>query len=77
MLLFADALRGKDDFDDPEYIKEKIILNSINVLLKRGVKGLYIFASNPNLRARLLKLYCSRGQDYGNMKVAEEKGNYH
>ena len=73
----TEAFRGKDEFDDPEYIKEKIILNSINVLLKRGIKGLYIFASDPKLRARLIKLYQNRTKDYGNMKVAEEKSDYH
>lgn len=30
--------------------KEQIILNSINVLMKRGVKGLYIYASDKKLR---------------------------
>ena len=73
----TEAFRGKDEFDDPEYIKEKIILNSINVLLKRGIKGLYIFASDSKLRARLIKLYQNRTKDSGNMKVAEEKGDYH
>ncbi len=50
----TEAFRGKDEFKDPKYIKEKIILNSINVLLKRGINGLYVFASDPKLRARLL-----------------------
>ena len=35
--------------------KEKIILNSINVLMKRGVKGLYIYASDEKLRKALNK----------------------
>ncbi|CAD2078238.1 hypothetical protein JEOAER750_01867 [Jeotgalicoccus aerolatus] len=42
-----------------EYIvedtKEQIILNSINVLMKRGVKGLYIYASDDKLRKALNK----------------------
>lgn len=33
--------------------KEQIILNSINVLMKRGVKGLYIYASDEKLRKAL------------------------
>ncbi|MFD9625381.1 DUF2075 domain-containing protein [Peribacillus muralis] len=37
-------------------IKEKIILNSINVLMKRGIHGLYIYATDPKLRQRLLNL---------------------
>jgi uncharacterized protein len=73
----TEAFRGKDEFDDPENIKQQIILNSINVLLKRGIKGLYIFASDPKLRAHLLKLYRNRAKRYENMMVAEEKGDYH
>jgi len=73
----TEAFRGKDEFDDPENIKQQIILNSINVLLKRGIKGLYIFASDPKLRAHLLKLYRNRTKRYENMMVAEEKGDYH
>ncbi|MCY8140866.1 DUF2075 domain-containing protein [Bacillus haynesii] len=39
-----------------EQIKEQIILNSINVLMKRGIHGLYIYATDPKLRKRLLEL---------------------
>ena len=35
---------------DINRVKEDIILNSINVLMKRGVKGLYIYASDEKLR---------------------------
>jgi DUF2075 family protein/nucleoside-triphosphatase THEP1 len=52
----TEAYRGKDDFKNSEDIKEKIILNSLNVLMKRGIHGLYIYASNPKLRFRLLEL---------------------
>ena len=52
----TEAYRGKDGFLDSEFVKEKIILNSINVLMKRGVHGLYIYASDPKLRARLVGL---------------------
>lgn len=37
-------------------IKEEIILNSMNVLMKRGIHGLYIYATDPKLRQRLLEL---------------------
>jgi uncharacterized protein len=37
-------------------IKEEIILNSINVLMKRGIHGLYIYATDPILRKHLLDL---------------------
>ncbi|MDI5787682.1 DUF2075 domain-containing protein [Bacillus licheniformis] len=33
-----------------EQIKEQIILNSINVLMKRGIQGLYIYATDPKLK---------------------------
>lgn len=35
---------------DINRVKENIILNSINVLMKRGVKGLYLYASDEKLR---------------------------
>jgi uncharacterized protein len=73
----TEAFRGKDNFNDPENVKEKIILNSINVLLKRGIKGLYIFASDTKLRTRLIKLYQDRNKYQRNMKVAEERSDYH
>lgn len=37
-------------------IKEEIILNSINVLMKRGIHGLYIYATDPILKRQLLEL---------------------
>ncbi|WP_440897468.1 DUF2075 domain-containing protein [Amphibacillus sp. Q70] len=37
-------------------LKEEIILNSINVLMKRGIYGLYIYATDPKLRQKLLEL---------------------
>lgn len=36
-------------------VKHKIIMNSINVLLTRGVKGLYVYAYDDELRQRLLQ----------------------
>lgn len=52
----TEAFRGKDGIEDVERAKEQIILNSINVLMKRGIKGLYVFASDVGLRGRLLAL---------------------
>ncbi|PEL14313.1 DUF2075 domain-containing protein [Bacillus sp. AFS017336] len=52
----TEAFRGKDEFEDSESIKEKIILNSLNVLMKRGIRGLYVSTSDSKLRARLLEL---------------------
>ncbi|WP_188205586.1 DUF2075 domain-containing protein [Alkalibacillus aidingensis] len=42
--------------EENERIKEEIILNSINVLMKRGIHGLYIYPTDPKLRKRLLQL---------------------
>ncbi len=52
----TEAFRGKDEFEDSESIKEKIILNSLNVLMKRGIYGLYVYASDRKLRERLVGL---------------------
>ncbi|EDO17370.1 hypothetical protein Kpol_1060p26 [Vanderwaltozyma polyspora DSM 70294] len=45
----------KKNIHDVKQVKEKIIMNSINVLLTRGVKGLYVYAWDPELRERLRK----------------------
>ncbi|MBU8786210.1 MULTISPECIES: DUF2075 domain-containing protein [Bacillus] len=42
--------------EENQQIKEEIVLNSINVLMKRGIHGLYIYATDPKLRKRLLEL---------------------
>lgn len=59
----TEAFRNSDNIIDSNnnkidqsIIKEQIILNSINVLMKRGIKGLYIYASNKELRYKLLAL---------------------
>ncbi|MGX2945501.1 DUF2075 domain-containing protein [Enterococcus alishanensis] len=56
------AYLGRDDLTEKELLetKEKIILNSINVLMKRGIYGLYIYAVNDNLRSHLLELQKKR-----------------
>lgn len=56
----VESLKKRKDMDDPvefEKIKAQLVLNSANVLLKRGVKGLYIFVHNQELRKRLLDDY--------------------
>lgn len=50
------AFAGSAQLSNGEQIKEEIILNSINVLMKRGVRGLYIYAANEDLRTRLSQL---------------------
>lgn len=49
------AFAGTEGIENIDIAKEKIILNSINVLMKRGVKGLYLYASDEVLRRRLLE----------------------
>jgi len=48
----------RDSLSEDEIIelKEKIILNSLNVLMKRPIKGLYIYASDKQLREYLSSL---------------------
>ncbi len=53
------------DLQSTNKAKEKIILNSVNILMKRAIKGLYIYAVNPNLRAKLLELQRERGKQNG------------
>ncbi|CAH1857245.1 DUF2075 domain-containing protein [Convivina intestini] len=36
--------------------KSQVMFNTLNVLLKRGIKGLYLTAADPQLRKRLLEL---------------------
>lgn len=56
------AFTKRDDMSAEKIkkIKEEIILNSINVLMKRGINGLYIYATDVKLRNRLLELKRSR-----------------
>ena len=49
----VEAFKKRDDLTDPTEItriKQQLILNSINVLMKRGVKGLYLYAHDSRLR---------------------------
>ena len=52
----AFASRSDLSPEKNQEIKEEIILNSINVLMKRGIHGLYIYATDPKLRRHLLEL---------------------
>lgn len=48
------AYAGTEGIVNVNEAKEKIVLNSINILIKHGIKGLYIYASNVALRNKLL-----------------------
>lgn len=43
----------KKNITNADDVKMKIIMNSVNVLLTRGVKGLYVYVYDPELRERL------------------------
>jgi len=51
-----EAFKKRADLGELTQLKEQIIFNSINVLMKRGRYGLYIYAVDPALRKRLLAL---------------------
>lgn len=51
------AFSGASEFKNANEVKEKIILNGLNVLMKRGIEGLYIYASDEKLRNKLNELY--------------------
>jgi len=50
------AYAGTEGIENVEFAKERIILNSLNILMKRGVHGLYIYAYDEALRERLKEL---------------------
>jgi uncharacterized protein len=49
------AYSGTEGINNVEAAKERIILNSVNILMKRGIKGLFIYASDYALRNKLMK----------------------
>ncbi|WP_277620159.1 DNA/RNA helicase domain-containing protein [Listeria cornellensis] len=51
----SEAFKAREDIpvNQIEEVKIQIILNSINVLMKRGIHGLYIYATDPKLRQKL------------------------
>lgn len=56
------AFTRRSDMSDEQFekAKERIILNSLNILFKRGINGLFIYAVNENLRNYLLELQGKR-----------------
>lgn len=55
--LSSSKLNDKYSEVEIQQIQEKIIMNRLNVLMKRGIKGLYIFAADENLRKKLVSVY--------------------
>jgi uncharacterized protein len=56
----TEAFKRRADLTDPveiENLKKQMLYNALNVILKRGVQGTYLYAHDPLLRATLFKLY--------------------
>lgn len=51
-----EAFKKRPDLADTTDAKAAIIMNAINILLKRAKHGLYLYAADPALRQRLLQL---------------------
>ncbi|MEG0283255.1 MAG: DNA/RNA helicase domain-containing protein [Erysipelotrichales bacterium] len=64
----VEAFRGLGTVKNCNEIKTKIIINSLNILLKRGVHGLYIYAYDDALRKKLLDIQCEDDKYYGLME---------
>lgn len=63
----SEAFKKRADLTDPKEIKaleEQMIMNSLNVLFKRGVYGTYIYAHDPLLREALVQLFKDAGLSY-------------
>lgn len=55
----TEAFKKRADLTDPNqiiYYEKRMILNALNVILKRGVKGTYLYAHDPLLRKTLVML---------------------
>ncbi|NHN85896.1 DUF2075 domain-containing protein [Acetobacter musti] len=50
------AFAGRDGIQDVEAARKQVMCNAIFVLLTRGIRGLYIYAADSALRARLHEL---------------------
>ncbi len=60
----SEAFKRRADLTDPDEIialEKRMIMNSLNVLFKRGVKGTYLYAHDPLLRATLVQLFKEAG----------------
>ncbi|EEU30859.1 hypothetical protein HMPREF0501_00264 [Limosilactobacillus coleohominis 101-4-CHN] len=56
----VEAFKKRSDLSDPQEIhalEERMLLNALNVIMKRGVKGTYLYAHDLRLRQTLVQLY--------------------
>lgn len=55
-----EMFKKRADLSNPKEIislEKEMVLNSLNVLFKRGVHGCYLYAHDPELRSTLFKMY--------------------
>ena len=60
----TEAFKKRADLTDPKEItalEKRMIMNSLNVLFKRGVYGTYLYAHDPLLRQTLYQLFSAAG----------------
>lgn len=60
----SEAFKKRADLTDPAMItklEKQMIMNSLNVLFKRGVYGTYLYAHDPLLRQTLMQLFTQAG----------------
>ena len=60
----SEAFKKRADLTDPTMItklEKRMIMNSLNVLFKRGVYGTYIYGHDPLLRQTLRQLFAQAG----------------
>lgn len=60
----TEAFKKRADLTDPQMItrlEKRMIMNSLNVLFKRGVYGTYLYAHDPLLRHTLCQLFTRAG----------------
>lgn len=56
----VEAFKKRGDLTDPveiKHLEKRMLFNALNVIMKRGVKGTYLYAHDPLLRQTLVKLY--------------------
>lgn len=56
----VESFKRRKDLTDPKEIKrleDRMIMNALNVILKRGVRGTYLYAHDPRLRHTLMTMY--------------------
>lgn len=69
----SEAFKKRADLTDHDVIialEKRMIMNSLNVLFKRGVKGTYLYAHDPLLRTTLVQLFKKAGLAFDEQNTA-------